>query len=242
VVSAISSAHQTGYYSTSFKAVEVLGGLAWLIPGSAFPLFARAGRDDQERLRYALGRVSDTALVAGTYLSLSLVVAAPFVIRVIGGKAFAPAVPVLRVQAVALLGGFIAVTGSYALLALRMHGAILRATLIALVASIGLCSLLVPGLGAEGAALATAASEFVVAGGYIYALLRRHPHLRPSMRALPRIAIAAAVALTVLVSGLPSIVMWGIASVAYFGLLLLMHAVPPELAQLLPGRKPPGAR
>ncbi len=47
---------------------------------SAFPIFARAGRDDHERLRYAVRRVSETALIAGVYLALSLIVAAPFVI------------------------------------------------------------------------------------------------------------------------------------------------------------------
>jgi O-antigen/teichoic acid export membrane protein len=233
VVSLFSSAAQTGYYSTAFKVVEVIGGTSGLIASSAFPVFARAGRDDHERLRYAVGKVGDTALIVGAYVTLSLVVAAPFVIKVIGGKDFAPAVPVLRLQAIALLGGFLAATWSYTLLSLRMHGALLRVTIAALVIAIALSVALVPGLGAEGASIAAAVCEFVVAGGYLLALTRRHAHLRPSFATLPRVLLAAAVAASVLLLALPSIVLWAIASFVYLALLGLLRAVPAELLDVI---------
>jgi O-antigen/teichoic acid export membrane protein len=235
-VSAISNAHQTGYYSTAFKVVEVIGGTSGLIASSAFPIFARAGRDDHERLRYAVGRVGDTVLIAGAYITLSLVVAAPFVIEVIGGSGFAPAVPVLRLQAFALLAGFLGTTWSYTLLSLRMHGSLLRVTLVGLVISIALCAALVPGLGAKGASIAAIASELVVAVGYLLALLRGHPHLRPAGGALPRVALAAGVAAGVLLIPLPSVALWAIATIIFLTLLLLLHALPAELAHLLPAR------
>jgi O-antigen/teichoic acid export membrane protein len=229
VVSAISSALQTGYYSTAFKIVEVIGGTSGLIAGSAFPVFARAGRDDHERLRYATSRVWQTVLIAGVYIAISLIVAAPFAIEVIGGRRFHPAVPVLRLQALALLGGFLGTTWSYVLLSLRMHAALLQVTLAGLVASIALASALVPSLGAEGAAISAAACEFVVAGGYLLALVRSHPHLRPGAWILPRVAIAAAAALCVLALPLPSVALWAIASCVYLALLLALRAVPGEL-------------
>jgi O-antigen/teichoic acid export membrane protein len=236
VVSAISNSYQTGYYSTAFKVVEVLGGTSGLIASSAFPLFARAGRDDHERLRYAVGKVADTALIVGTYLTLSLILAAPFVIQVVGGTAFAPAVPVLRLQSVALFGGFLAATFSYTLLSLRMHASLLRSTLMALVVSIALSVALVPSLGAEGASLASAISEFAVAGGYLFALVRRYPHLRPRFETLPRVAIAAVIAAGALALPLPSIALWAIGSAIYLFLLLVLRAVPAELQHLLPRR------
>jgi O-antigen/teichoic acid export membrane protein len=236
VVSLISNAHQTGYYSTAYKIVEVIGGTSGLIAGSAFPVFARAGRDDHERLRYAVGKVGDTALIAGTYVTLSLVVVAPFAIAVIGGKTFAAAVPVLRLQAIALLGGFLAATWSYTLLSLRMHGALLRVTIGALVVSIALSAALVPGLGAEGASIASAVCEFVVAGGYMISLARRHAHLRPSLATLPRVALAGALAAGVLLLPLPSVVLWAIASAVYVAVLLVLRAFPPELLHVLARR------
>jgi O-antigen/teichoic acid export membrane protein len=236
VVSLISDAHQTGYYSTAFKVVEVVGGTSGLIANSAFPVFARAGRDDHERLRYAVGKVGDTALIAGAYVTLSLIVAAPFVIEVLGGRAFGPAVPVLRMQAIALLGGFLAATWSYTLLSLRMHGALLRVTVGALLVSIVLSAALVPSLGAEGASVASAVSEFVVAGGYLLALARRHAHLRPRLATLPRVAIAAAAAISALLLPLPSVARWAIASGFYLLVLVILRAFPSELLQALARR------
>jgi O-antigen/teichoic acid export membrane protein len=237
LVSLLSNAHQTGYYSTAFKVVEVIGGTSGLIASSAFPVFARAGRDDHERLRYAVGKVADTALIAGVYVTLSLLVAAPFVIEVLGGPAFGPAVPVLRVQALALLGGFLAATWSYTLLSLRMHGALLRVTIAGLVVSIALSAALVPSLGAEGASIASAVCEFVVAGGYLVALARRHAHLRPSLATLPRVALAAGLAAGALLLPVASIVQWAIASVVYLTLVLVLRAVPTELLRLMPRRR-----
>jgi O-antigen/teichoic acid export membrane protein len=233
VVSGISSANQTGYYSTAFKVVEVIGGISGLIASSAFPVFARAGRDDHERLRYAVGKVGDTAVIAGAYVTLSLVVAAPFVIEVVGGNAFGPAVPVLRIQAIALLAGFLAATWSYTLLSLRMHGALLRVTIVGLLASIALSVALVPSLGAEGASIASAACEFLVAGGYLLAMTRRHSHLRPSLATLPRVGFAVLAALGALLLPVPSIARWAIASVVYLALLGVLRAVPAELLQVL---------
>jgi O-antigen/teichoic acid export membrane protein len=233
VVSLLANAHETGYYSTAYKVVEVIGGTSGLIASSAFPVFARAGRDDHDRLRYAMGKVGDTALIVGVYVTLSLVVAAPFIIEVIGGSAFAPAVPVLRLQAVALLGGFVAATWSYTLLSLRMHGDLLRVTAVALVASIGLSLALVPGLGAEGASIASAVCEFVVAGGYLFALAHRHAHLRPRFPLLPRVALAAAMAVATLALPLPSIVCWVLATIVYVGLLAATRAYPEELLHVL---------
>jgi O-antigen/teichoic acid export membrane protein len=233
LVSLVSNAHQTGYYSTAFKVVEVIGGTAWLIASSAFPVFARAGRDDHERLRYATGKVSDTALIAGLYVTMSLVVAAPFVIEVLGGRGFGPAVPVLRLQAIALLGGFVAATWSYTLLSLRMHRALLTVTAVALLASIALSLAFVPSLGARGASIASAACELLVAGGYLLTLTRAHPHLRPGLRIAPRAAIAAGAAMAAMLLPLPSVAQWGLASVVYASLLWLLKAVPPEISDVL---------
>jgi O-antigen/teichoic acid export membrane protein len=237
-VSAISNAHQTGYYSTAFKIVEVIGGVSGLIASSAFPIFARAGRDDHERLRYAVAKVGDTVLIAGAYITLSLVVAAPFVIEVIGGSGFAPAVPVLRLQALALLGGFLGTTYSYTLLSLRKHSSLLRVTLAGLLLSIALSVALVPSLGAEGASIAAVACEFVVAGGYLLALVRAHPDLRPSALTLARVALAGAAGLSVLLLSLPSIALWAIASLVFLVLLFALGAFPSELLHMLPGRGP----
>ena len=242
VVSSGSSAAQTGYYSTAFKVVEVIAGTAFLMVGSAFPIFARAGRDDHERLRYAMGRVTDTALIAGVYLALSLLIAAPFVIRVLGGSSFKPAVPVLRLQAITLVATFLGATWSFTLLSLREHRSLLQANALALAIAIVLSLALVPSLGAEGAAAATAATEFALVGAYWWSLARSRARMRPSLALLPKVLLAAGVAgASALVLPLPSIALWAIASAVYLAVLLLLRAFPPELLHALLRRDAPVA-
>lgn len=234
VVSLGSSAAQTGYYSTSFKIVEVTSGFAFLIASSAFPIFARAGRDDHERLRYGSARVGDTALIAGVYLALSLVIAAPFVILVVGGHAYMPAVPVLRVQAITLAATFQLATWSYALLSLREHRRLLQSNGFALAIAIVLSLALVPRLAAQGAAIATAATEFALAAAYWVSLSRSPARMRPSLALAPKVLLAAAAAgALALVVPLPSIVLWAIGSLVYVLLLLATRAFPPELVHAL---------
>lgn len=230
VVSVGSSAAQTGYYSTAFKVVEVLSGTAFLMASTAFPIFARAGRDDHERLGYGAGRVSDTALIVGVYLALSLVIAAPFVIQVLGGSAFKPSVPVLRIQAITLIATFLGATWSFTLLSLREHRRLLQANGVALAVAIVLSLALVPSLGAQGAAAATAATEFALAGAYWWSLTRSKARLRPSMALLPKVLLAAGAAgVAALVLPLPSILLWAIGSAIYLSLIVLLRALPPEL-------------
>jgi O-antigen/teichoic acid export membrane protein len=238
LVSLLSNSHQSGFYSTAFKIVEVIGGTSGLIASSAFPLFARAGRDDRERLRYAVGKVADMAAVTGVYLTLSLVIAAPFVVEVIGGPGFGPTVPVLRLQALALLGGFLAATWSYTLLSLRMHGALLRVTLVTLALSILLSALLVPSDGAQGASIASAACEVAAAGGYVAVLIKGHGDLWSGVGVLPRVLLAGAVAMASTLLPIASVAQWALASVLFFALALAMRAIPGELLHLLPGRAP----
>src|SRR5207249_264854 len=116
--------------------------------------------------------------------------------------------PVLRLQALALLGGFIAATWSYAMLSLRMHGALLRVTALALIASIGLSAALVPGLGAKCASIASSVCELAVAAGYLRALSSRYARLRPGLAVLPRVALASAGAMCALLLPLPSVAQW----------------------------------
>jgi O-antigen/teichoic acid export membrane protein len=234
VVSLGSGARQTGYYSTAFKIVEALSGTAFLMASSAFPIFARAGRDDHERLRYGAGRVGETSLIAGVYLALSLVVAAPFVVEVLAGSSFAPTVPVLRFQAISLIATFLGATWSLTLLSLREHKRLLQANVLALALAIVLSLALVPSLGARGAAIATATTEFVLTGAYWWSIGRSRARYHPSLKVLPKVLLAAAAgAVPALLVPLPSFWLWAMASVAYLGVLLLLRAFPPELMHAL---------
>ncbi len=118
LVSALSTPAQLGYFSASFRIIEVLTTIPALLAGAAFPIFAHAAGDDHDRLGYALGRVFEVALIAGAWAAVGIAVGAPLGIAIIGGPEFEPAVPVLAVQGVALGAMFVSLVWANAMLSL----------------------------------------------------------------------------------------------------------------------------
>src|SRR3954454_24247400 len=95
----VASDKATGYFATSYRIIEVLIGIPLLVVAAVFPVLSRAARDDSARLRYAAQRTLDLMLVLGVWVSLTVAIAAPFIIKVIAGHDFEPAGSTLRIQA-----------------------------------------------------------------------------------------------------------------------------------------------
>jgi len=230
ILSLASTKEQTSYYSAAFKIVEVFGGFSGMIVISAFPLLARAARDDMERLRYGLSKVLQTTVMVGTWFALSLFVGAPLAIDIVAGTQFEPAVDVLRIQAPSMIAGFAVATLGYALLSLREHGALLKASLAAFGVAVVLSLLLVGKHGATGAATATLAAEVVLLLGYSFFLTRARRELRPSPLVWVRVLVALAPALLVgMLLPAPMLVRLACSSAVYFGVLALVGGIPGEL-------------
>ena len=245
LVSVLSSALQLGYFSASFRVIEVLTTVPALLAGAAFPIFARAAHEDHNRLGYALGRVFEVALVVGAWTAVTVAVGAPLAIRIIGGPRFAPAVPVLAIQGIALGAMFVSLVWANAMLGLGQFRAILVVSLLMLTFNAILVAALIPVGGARGAAAATAAAEIVGATVQALVVTRRHPRLRPSLRIVPFVAAAAAAGLIPLaLTGLPVVVRLAISTCLFAAVVLLTRSLPPELMDLAPwlSRLRPSAR
>jgi O-antigen/teichoic acid export membrane protein len=236
MLSLASTNAQSSYYSAAFKVVEVFGGFSATIVAAAFPLLARAARDDLERLRYGFSKVLQTTVMVGSWFALSLFVGAPFAIHVIGGPEFGPAVDVLRLQATTMIAGFSVAALGYTLLSLHQHAALLKASLIALVVAAVLSVLLIPQHGAIGASIATVAAEATLMLGYVVYLSRAQPELRPSPLIWLRVFAALAPALAVgMLLPVPMFFRLALSSTVYFGVLALVGGIPGELATTLSG-------
>jgi lipopolysaccharide exporter len=236
LVSIIAGAHQLGYFSLSFRVVEVLFVLPGLLISSAFPIFARAARDDPTRLGYALSRVFEVALIVGVWLSLSLAVGAHLAIQIVGGlPRFLPAVPVLAIQGIGLAATFVSTVWGYGMLSLHMHRLILVFTLASLLAVAVLVAAMTTLEGAVGAAIGTSAVEVGVAVSSGVLLAANRPHLRPRLTVVPKVALAAGLGATMLPVDLPAIIRLAISSVIYGAMLLLTKAFPEELDALRSG-------
>ena len=113
----------------------------------------------------------------------------------------------------------------------------LLANLTAFVVSCSLTILLASGDGAMGAAVATLCGESALALGLLLALLHGHPELRPRLRVVPKVVLAAVPATAIaLLSGVPSLVRAALALAVYGLLILFMRALPAEILELLPTR------
>ncbi len=244
LVSALASAVELGYFSASFRIIEVLTVVPALLAGSALPIFSHAARDDHNRLGYALGRVFEVGLIVGAWVAVSIAVGAPLAIAIVGGARFAPAASVLALQGVGLGAMFVSLVWSNGLLGLGEYRLILAISVGGLLLTAGLVAALTVADGAHGAAIGTSAGEVVLAVTQCLAVVHGRPALRPSLRIVPGVALAAALGLVPLaLVGIPVIGRLAISTALFAGAVLLTRAYPPELLDLLAGlRSGPGSR
>jgi O-antigen/teichoic acid export membrane protein len=233
VTSLVASEQESGYLGAAFRVFLILLAVPALLTTTAFPVLARAARDDRERFGYALQRLFDTAAIVGSWLALMTVVGASLAIDVLAGKSFADSVPVLRIYGVAVAFACVALTFGFALVSLHRHVTILVAAVIALAMSIVLTLVLVPVIGAEGGAVATLAVEASIAGLYAWTLFARGD-FKLELGVLARVTVAtAAAAALLLVPALGPALLIVLGSAVFFGLLWLLGGVPKEILEAL---------
>jgi O-antigen/teichoic acid export membrane protein len=240
ILSLVSTATETGYFGAAFRVFLVLAGIPALLVNSAFPILARAARDDHVRLAYANQRLWDVSLIVGSGVALATLVGAPLAIHLIAGSNFDPSVGVLRVQAGALLPSFVLGVWGAVLLALARYRSILLANAVALFASAAITLALAPSFGAFGASFATLAGDTCLAAGYGFALMRRDAEFRVSLKLVPRVALACGIGASALLLPASTAVRLVAATVAYLVVLVALRAIPHEIwdALVLHRRRP----
>lgn len=238
IMSLASSAHQTGLFGGSLRAIESLAMVPVMIAGIALPLLTAAGRDDHERLRYALQGLSEVAVIAGVGVILVSVRAAPWAMSVIGGHQFRPAGGVLRIQVAALMFIGLSQIWAAALIALERQRDLILTNGLALLGVGGLAAGLIPAFGAEGGAVATVGGDAVLAAIVLWRLYRVAPQVRLRARSMARLLLAAAAGVIPLVfSGLPDLVASVLSGVVYLVSAQVLGVLPRELPDALVRRR-----
>ncbi len=228
VLAQTSTELETGYYATSFRLLEIIIGVPALLVSAAFPVMARAADQDEDRLRYQVGRVWEVALILGLWFVVGITLMAPFALEFIAGSNGGPSVPVLRLQGPAVLFTFFAVASAFPLLALRRHAEVLRANLAALVTGAIAVGILAPAAGAEGTAVATLVAEGVLAATMTGYLWRELPGVSLPAVTLPIALACAGAALCLLLVPVHPIVRAVLGTAVYFGGLALFRRLPEE--------------
>jgi O-antigen/teichoic acid export membrane protein len=228
IASLIATAVETGYVATSFRIFEILLGVPSIVMSVALPVLSVASDEDDTRLRYVLQRMTEVALVISTGIAVLLVFLAGPVIELLGGSQYAGAAPVLRIQGFALIGLFLGQAWIMGLISVRRQRDIAVANAIALVAVVALGVGLIPAMGANGAGLAAAVAETLLASLLLVGLWRQG--LAPSFGFVWKVALAGLLAAApLLVPGLPDVVGAVIAALLFGAVAFLTRLVPPEV-------------
>jgi len=231
----VAPAREVGWFAASFRVFLVIGGIPVLLVGAVFPILARAARDDRGRLRYATERLMTSSFIGGVWMALMTAEFASLAITVVAGPKFAPSVDVLRIQALAVLGSFIAVAAGHVLISLGRFRDLLIVASTALLVSATLTLTLAPSMGAQGGGIANVAGEWLNALMSTIFLLRAEPGLtlpwRDAGKALAAIGLAA---LPLLIPGLPSVVDAALGTLIFGAVLLATRTIPDELLDAVP--------
>jgi O-antigen/teichoic acid export membrane protein len=230
------SGHQNGLFAASFRVFIVAAGAAGLLVSAAFPVLARAARDDRERLRYAVQGLFEVLLILGVAAAVGAVTGAKPIIEVIAGPRYAGAAAPLRIEGAALVASFLLPVWGIALVSLRRHRALALTNLLAFAITAILALLLASSHGATGAAVATVAGEWVLCAAYVLALTRGSSLSIDPVIGL-KVIVAAGAAFAVMLLGLSDVAQLVAALAVYACVILMLRAVPRELLQLLPASR-----
>lgn len=207
-------AAEAGVYAAAYKFVDVAQALALVVAMAVYPRLSRAaaealrerggGGDAAARRRWAATRVAELLLLASVPAAGVLWLARAPIVEMLFGGAYAASAPVLGILAPVLPLLALNALGAYILAAAERMGLVAAVFGGALVVNVGLNALLVPPLGARGAALAMLASEATLAAAMLLAL-RRHASTAPSRRVVAAALVAAGAAGVSAWPGLPAL-------------------------------------
>jgi O-antigen/teichoic acid export membrane protein len=232
------SEEEVGLFAAASRVTEVLVGLPIYMVGVAFPLLAHAGAHDEGRLTYAMQRIGEVTLVVAGLFTVVLFVAAEPIILVFGGSDFDAAVPVLQIQAFALLGASMAQAWILGVIAVGAQRSLLVVNTIALGSLAVLGAALIPTLEADGASLAAVIGETILAASMLVALVRARPGARPDARYVPRVLVAIGLGLACALIPVAPVVQGLLAATVYVLASLALRTVPIEVAHALLRRDP----
>jgi O-antigen/teichoic acid export membrane protein len=238
LVSLMSDATETGLYGTAFRVVELFLVLPPVVIGIALPLLSVAGAEDLERLRYALQRLTEMAVVTTLALALGLATLAEPMLRLLGGDDFAGATRMLQIQVWALVPLAVGSILAVALLSLGHQRSIALANGIAVLVVLTAGLLLIEAYEGVGAAIAGVGVEAVLLLALAGFLRRARREVFPSLGFLWRPLLALAAGGATLLVPLPDVVDAAVALTVFVLVAFAVRAVPAEVMIALRGRAP----
>jgi O-antigen/teichoic acid export membrane protein len=157
-----------GLYQAAFRFVLGTMMIGDILLQAFFPVIAQLATADRRRFIKTSTVMNRYLLSGGAYMSGAFFVFAPELVRLIFGAPYAPAVPVLRILAFAVMATFLSSAPAIALIALGKQAVRARASALVLAFNALCAFVLIPALGAQGAAASMVAAFMLLALLYLY--------------------------------------------------------------------------
>lgn len=196
ILKALAAPEQVGYFQLAHPILMQLQIVPGALMTALFPGFSRTFTHAPERLSHFVRQAVPIFFLIAGVLALVLHGGAPLVVELLGAGKYGPAQPVLMLLALALPAVFGMTLLSFSLVAADGQRDLAKGTIWGLVANAGLGLLLVPRLGARGAALATVTAYYVLAAAYGALSVRRLPRALDPRQVLGMAATLAVTAAT----------------------------------------------
>lgn len=236
MASLLTDDREVGLFVTSARVVEMVGALALLLAGVVLPVASVAAREDRGRLGYVLRRTTEISFLLGGLIALVLVVAARPIVELLGGAEYSDAGPVLAIQGVAIFTVFLVQAWVTFLIADHRQRDLVRAVVVGLVTVVVAGLLLIPPMGAAGAALAAVIADVVYAGAVFFMVSGRVSDVAPvTLGFVGKVLLALAPAVLIaLIPGLPALAAAALGVLAFVAANLALRTVPPDVWSSLP--------
>jgi PST family polysaccharide transporter len=153
--------HEVGIYAAATRLSEIWYFLPMIIVGSLSPTIIRAHSLDATEYISKLRKLYFIMAWLAIGISLPISLLSGLIVNILFGSEFSDAAPVLAIHLWASLAVFLGVASSQFLLVEQLQKISFYRTLIGLVCNVVLNLLLIPEMGAKGAAIATVVSYFV---------------------------------------------------------------------------------
>ncbi len=173
IISFLLTEADIGYYGAS---QTVLAGVLMIpvaIRMALYPLMARFGSEDEDKLHHLYHKASQYTLMVGLPIAAGVTVLAAPIILLLFGSDFAPAIPALQISVWSIVFALITVPNARLMLVYGRQTPASWLRGVGTVASVGLNLLLIPRLGINGAAIARVLATAVFFFS-LYLYVQRH--------------------------------------------------------------------
>lgn len=192
-LSLIKGEEAVGYFGAAYKVLENVIFFPAMLVGLVMPIMSRAAKEDMEKFKDIISKVTKVLIVLLAPLAAMTVVLSGEIIQIIAGKNFGESAGALDILIFAAALIFLATLWSNAIIALGKQKKLVKIYFWGAVVNFGANLILIPRLSYIGAAWSTLATEFFVTL-FMAVYLFKHIQYLPQGLRLFKIVLSAIVA------------------------------------------------